>query len=244
MPITFVKPDWPLSDHVHALTTTRQGGVSHPPFDSLNLATHVHDNPADVTENRHRLKTELLLPNDPFWLNQQHTNRVINLDETNSQDADGSYTAKKDIICCVLTADCLPILLSDKSGTEVAAIHAGWRGLASGIIDNGIKHFKHSPKELFAWIGPAISRDHYEIDNSVRSQFLHNDIDSAPAFIPSRTDHWRLDLPKLAKQYLKKCGITQIYGGDYCTFSDVKRFYSYRRDGGKTGRIATLIWLS
>ncbi len=243
MTLEFIQPDWPAPDNVHAGTTTRTGGVSLPPFDTFNLAGHVGDNPTAVEENRMLFKQALNLFNEPNWLTQTHSNRVINLDINQSREADGGYTNEKNVICSVLTADCLPILLCNEAGTEIAAIHGGWRGLADGIIENALKYFTTPRKQLMAWFGPAISWNKFEVDDPVRRVFMHNNIESADAFNPSKPGHWFLDLIKLARIQLGELGITHTYGGQHCTFQENDRFFSYRR-ATETGRIATFIWIS
>ncbi|MEK6731740.1 MAG: peptidoglycan editing factor PgeF [Pseudomonadota bacterium] len=243
MTLEFIRPDWSAPKNIHAATTTRIGGTSLAPFDSLNLADHVGDDLNAVLQNRTLLQQSLNLPSEPNWLTQTHSTRVLHLPFDQNRDADASFTTEKNVICSVLTADCLPILLCDNAGTEIAAVHAGWRGLADGIIGNTLKNFTASPKELMAWIGPAICRNKFEIDDSVRRVFMHNHIESAEAFVPSKPDHWFLDLVQIARIQLKMLGVTHIYGGKYCTYSDANRFFSYRRNP-ETGRIATLIWMS
>jgi len=221
---TFIKPNWPASDNVHAITTTVG---------------------CDCAENvsRKLLREQLNLPSEPIWLEQQHSIEVIDLSQklVNSS-VDGAYTNQIDTVCAVLTADCLPILLCSKNGREIAAIHAGWRGLLNGVIASGVRRFKCQPGELLAWLGPAISQQAFEVGSEVREEFLRRDKEAAAAFKPSqKPGHWLADLYQLARQRLNKLGVHKIYGGDFCTYTDHERFYSYRRDN-QTGRMATLIW--
>jgi len=230
----FIKPNWLVPKNIHAATTTRA---------SLNLSHYVDDNLEQVMINRRLLRQQLNLPNEPIWLNQQHSAEVINLNaEKYSKQVDGSYTNKLNTVCAVLTADCLPILLCSADGNEVAAIHAGWRGLLNEIIANGVRHFCCNPHEIFVWLGPAISQQAFEVGNEVQKAFLQLDQQTAAAFRPREAaGHWMADIYQLARLQLRKLGISNIYGGDYCTYSDQKCFYSYRRDG-QTGRMVTLIW--
>jgi len=236
----FVIPDWSAPEQVHAGTTCRQGGVSLPPYDSLNLAQHVGDDPQAVAQNRQRLA----LPGEPCWLQQVHGVKVAKLDAptTDIIEADAAYTRQVGVICAVLTADCLPVLLCDTSGSEVAAIHAGWRGLCDGVIEATVGHFSASTDKLMAWLGPAIGPEVYEIGEEVRQSFVDRDPQATQAFVATRPGHWLMDLYALARQRLQHLGVGQISGGQYCTYQDATRFYSYRRDG-ITGRMASLIWL-
>jgi YfiH family protein len=237
----FITPDWPAPLHVHALTTTRAMG-----FFSQGAArndTLLHE---ELLVNQQGLKSTLALPSTPTYLQQVHGIDVIPLgmEQTNSLIADGAYTTKPNIICSVTTADCLPILLTNLQGTQVAALHAGWRGLAAGIIEQGIKTFANPPN-LLAWLGPAIGPAVYEVGDEVRAQFLKFDAQAVTAFIPSPNQRWLANLYLLARQRLTACGVVKIYGGEHCTFTESDLFFSYRREKD-TGRIgmASLIWLS
>jgi polyphenol oxidase len=229
-------PNWPKPENVFAFTTTRDLG---------NLATHVEDDPNIVRANRARLLTSNALPQEPFWLNQTHSDTVIILNTHTpalNPNADGAYTAQKNIVCAVLTADCLPILLCDKSGREVAALHAGWRGLLANIIARGVERFICPRNEMMAWLGPAIGPKAFEVGPEVYQAFTDAYAEDAGAFTPSeKPEHYMLDIYQLARQYLSRLGVSAVYGGDYCTYTDTEHFYSYRRDG-KTGRMASLIW--
>ena len=235
----FIIPNWNAPANVHAVMTTRNGGLSKLPYDSFNLATHVDDDLENVLENRRLLKTELALPTEPFWLEQIHSNIVVEA----SKDlilpkADASFSNNKDVVCVVMTADCLPVLMCSKDGTKIAAIHAGWRGLESGIISNTVAALK--TKELIVWLGAAIGAECFEVGDDVREAFLKKSADYSTAF-KAREKGWLADIYQLARIELAHLGITEIYGGEFCTMTDTERFYSYRREK-QTGRMATLIW--
>lgn len=241
----FIQPKWPAPLSVKAVTTLRTGGVSHSPFDSFNLAMHVEDSLDDVTKNRHILQNHLALLSEPCWLNQTHSTKCVRLENSKQNiEADASYTTQKNIICAILTADCLPILLCNKQGTLVSAIHAGWRGLAHGIIEKTIKTLPCETNELIAWLGPAIGPKHFEVGNEVKAAFLALDSATEKAFSLSVNNRFMCDIYTIARLQLIKLGIPTIYGGEYCTYSDTTNFYSYRRDGVKTGRMASLIWIA
>lgn len=230
-----IEPDWPAPDGIRALVTTRRSG---------NLATHVGDNPVVVSENRENLQNRIGLHDAPCWLNQVHKSRLVELPEESQMpfEADGSWTSSKGVVCAVLTADCLPVLVTNRSGNMVAAIHAGWRGLVAGIIGQGISKFQDSGDELMAWFGPAIGQHSYEVGDEVRDQFCRQGAEAEEMFIPSENGKWLASITGLAGQQLQRLGISSIYGGDWDTFTDSERFFSYRRDG-ETGRFATLIWM-
>lgn len=239
----FISPCWAVPSHIKAVTTTRRGGVSTKPFDTFNLGDHVGDDHIAVEKNREILKQTLSLPQDPIWLKQTHSNIAIEAHPENQyKEADASFTDKVNQICVVLTADCLPILLCNKEGTSVAAIHAGWRGLMKGVIESTLKSLPSS--EWLAWLGPAIGPQHFEVGNEVREQFIDSHPEDTHAFVPSKNQRWLANIYTLAKTRLNKLGILKIYGGNYCTYSDSDAFYSYRRDGEKTGRLASLIWIT
>jgi len=245
--IPIIKPNWPAPENIQAFSTTRQGGVSTGAYESFNLSTYVGDNLQHVLENRKILKRSIRCqtPNtalEPLWLEQQHGTLVVDADNPETLFADGSYTNQKNIICSIFTADCLPILLCDKSGTEVAAIHAGWRGLLNGVIESGVRKFKSHPATIMAWLGPAIGPNKFEVGPEVQKAFVNKDNQAKSCFKQNRSNHFLADIYKLATLRLQKSGITDIYGGSYCTFSSTERFFSYRRDG-KCGRMANLIWI-
>ncbi|MDX1304566.1 peptidoglycan editing factor PgeF [Photobacterium sp.] len=239
----WIIPDWPAPKNVKAVSTIRKGGCSAAPYDGFNLGLHVGDNAEHVQRNRDFLQQKLELSLAPAWLNQIHSNRVIDLEKPLSAvtDADGSYTQRSGLACAIMTADCLPVLLCDRAGTQVAAVHAGWRGLAGGIIDAALAKFSAPSSEIMAWLGPAIGPTAFEVGGEVREQFMAQDPNAEQAFV-AYGDKWLANLYLLATQRLQSYGVTQVYGGEHCTFNEPQRFYSYRRDP-VTGRQASLIWL-
>lgn len=240
-----VLPDWPAPTGVRALTTTRRGGCSSGPYASLNLGDHVGDDPAHVAENRALLRQQLQLPEEPLWLTQVHGCTVAACGADGAlpgTTADATFSNRSGKVCAVMTADCLPLLLCNRSGTEVAAIHAGWRGLAAGVIEAAIDRFSEPGEQLLAWLGPAIGPEQFEVGDEVREQFLTIDRQNRAAFYAGRPGHWLADIYQLARNRLEQRGVSFIAGGDYCTVSDSERFFSYRRDG-VTGRMASLIWI-
>lgn len=249
-----IVPDWPAPATIVALTTTRLGGVSRPPFDSFNLGGHVGDKADDVKYNRQRLVNYCAGLQQLQWLDQQHTNLVVEAEPSQTPVADGCYTQQSGLACAVMTADCLPLLLCDKRGTIVAAVHAGWRGLAAGIIENSVSVLLaklntaadlQTPivgRDLMVWLGPAISDKYFEVGPEVRQQFLSCYPAAVKAFsASSKANHYMADLYALARLALTSVGVVDIYGGEYCTYADQPHFYSYRRDGA-TGRMVTLIY--
>ncbi|HFD79096.1 MAG TPA: peptidoglycan editing factor PgeF [Gammaproteobacteria bacterium] len=237
-----IVPEWPVPVGVRAVSTSRRGGVSHAPWDSLNLAAHVGDEPVAVRENRRRLRARVKLPAEPVWLEQVHGGRVVDAaDVTGVPQADASFSGRPGVVCAVLTADCLPVLFCDRAGTRVAAAHAGWRGLAGGVLERTVAALGTDPGRLMAWLGPAIGPQAFEVGDEVREAFLARDPGAQEAFVAHGT-RWRADIYALAEIRLRALGLSDIYGGGLCTWSDPERFYSYRRDG-VTGRMASLIWL-
>ena len=240
--------NWPAPKFIKAGTTLRtygeSGGVSQAPFDKFNLATHVGDDIHAVIQNRAMLHT----PTEPQWLEQIHSTNVVLLPtQVQSPKADAAYTKEKNVVCAVMTADCLPLLMTDLKGQYVAAVHAGWRGLCNGIIEATIKKLPVEAESLLVWLGPAIGANVYEVGEEVYHAFTQDDEEAKQAFMPvstvsGLTKHWLLDLYLMARLRLNRIGIRQIFGGDFCTFSDQKKFYSYRRQA-KTGRMASLIWI-
>ena len=226
------------------MTTTRLGGVSKSPFNSLNLAHHVGDDPDSVKTNREILRRDWLIPSEPYWLNQTHSTDVIEIDDkTIERDGDAAWTCQQETVCAVMTADCLPLLLYQGNPDRVAAIHAGWRGLEAGVIENTVAAMSDNPESIQAWLGPAIGPSSFEVGSEVREAFIGNDKGCVDCFRPSTNDgKYMANIYHLAKRRLNALGITEITGGDYCTVLDQELFYSYRRDG-QTGRMATLIWL-
>lgn len=238
-----ILPDWPLPAGVKACSTTRHGGVSLPPYDSLNLGTHVGDEERAVAVNRQRLVVGASLPQMPVWLEQMHGTRVVRLDGQTPTDlqADAVYSNVPGQVCAVMTADCLPVLFCSQAGDEVAAAHAGWRGLCNGVLEQTLAAFAAQPGSISAWLGPAIGPQQFEVGPEVRAAFIAADAVAAAAFTP-QGDKFLADIYLLARQRLQRAGIHTIYGGDRCTVSEISHFFSYRRDG-ITGRLASLIWL-
>jgi len=235
-------PDWPAPANVKSLQTTRNGGTSVGPYSSFNLGSHVGDNPLTVARNRMLLNT--LCPSEPVWLNQVHGISVADAGHAGClPEADAIISSHRGAVCVVMTADCLPILLCDESGSVVGAAHAGWRGLCDGVIEATVGAMKVPAPTLMAWLGPAIGPAKFEVGDEVRTAFVMKHPQAVAAFVPGGNGKWLADLYQLARLRLHALGITRIYGGDRCTYSDPERFYSYRRDG-VTGRMATFIWLS
>jgi len=244
-----VKPDWQVDARVRAFTTTRHGGVSKPPYQSMNLGLHVGDDRDDVERNRVLLHQRFALPCEPRWLKQTHGTKVINASNKplpqseHPVDADGIFTRQRNVVLAVLTADCLPVVISDVNGTQLAVVHAGWRGLAAGIISNAVKMF-HKASTLHAWLGPAIGPDNFEVGEDVRQAFLESaDNDNMHFRQGMREGKYLANLYTLAQQELNLAGCI-VTGGDYCTYAQKSHFHSHRRDGAASGRMATVAWLS
>jgi len=237
-PLGYIRPDWPVPAHVHAASTIRAGGVSEGSYASLNLGTHVGDDPAAVRQNRGILKDALRLPAEPLWLEQVHGNEVLG---EHGDCADARVVCSGQV-AVVMTADCLPVLFTDLAGTQVAAAHAGWRGLEAGILENTVLTMQAEPPEIMAWLGPAIGPDAFEVGDEVHEAFVQHDTNAANAFRPSLAGRWLADIYLLARQRLASIGVRQVYGGGLCTYSDEERFFSFRRDR-ETGRMASLIWI-
>lgn len=234
-------PDWPAASRVRSCITTRAGGVSEAPFDTFNLGDHVDDQSQAVAENRRRLGSELGCV--PAWLQQVHGVQVVEADPLKVLEADASWTATSGVACLVLTADCLPVLFCDRGATRVAAAHAGWRGLAAGVLEETVRTLALPGDQLLAWLGPAIGPQAFEVGPEVREAFLDVHAQAAVAFVPSpNSGRYMADIYQLARIRLAACGVTAVYGGGGCTFTD-PRFYSYRRTP-RTGRFASLIWLT
>jgi YfiH family protein len=234
-------PDWPAPPRVRAMVTTRHGGASRGAFAGFNLAEHVGDDAAAVAANRQRLRRHV--PAEPLWLQQVHGVRCVDAAAAQpGETADACVAHAPHQVCVVMTADCLPVLLCDRAGTAVAAAHAGWRGLAAGVIEAAVRALACPPGQLLAWLGPAIGPLAFAVGDEVRAAFLAVDGATAAAFVPCGDGKWLCDLYQLARQRLAACGVTAVSGGGWCTVADAERFYSYRRDRA-TGRIATLIWL-
>lgn len=238
-----IVPDWPAPANVRALITTRSGGVSAAPYASFNLGEHVGDNAQHVMQNRAVLGAHL--PAEPKWLKQVHGIAVADACAT-SVEADASVAFQAGEVCAVLTADCLPVLLCNESGTVVGAAHAGWRGLLSGVIEATAAKMKVLPPSLLAYLGPAIGPQAFEVGDEVRAAFVAVDPEAASAFSPIDrqvgSQKWLADIYRLARLRLERLGVAGVYGGSLCTYTDAERFFSYRRDG-VTGRMASLIWL-
>lgn len=255
-----IQPNWPAPAMVRSAQTTRSGGVSAPPFDGLNLGTHVGDSLADVQLNRTQLASRLQLSNATVWLEQVHGTGVITVplsvddefinDGSANEDpappvADAVLSRTRGEVCAIMTADCLPVLFCDQAGTVVAAAHAGWRGLANGVLEATLQAMNVDPATIMAWLGPAIGPCAFEVGGEVRAAFIAHSPLAADAFVTHgdpQQDKWLADIYQLARLRLNVAGVTQCYGGDFCTYTDSERFFSYRRES-KTGRQASLIWL-
>lgn len=258
--ITADFPNLPISvrQKISAGTSTRTGGVSTGEYHSLNIAAHVDDDPINIQTNRAILREQHSLPTEPYWLNQTHSNLVVELPDGYHHnyvksgykfvEADASYCRFSGHVCAVMTADCLPLLIVDEQANEIAAIHAGWRGLANGVIENTLTKFNAANQKLHVWLGPAIGPRAFEVGQEVKDQFVAKDMNNEMCFITSAncsidSTKYLCDIYALAKVILNAAGVENISGGDYCTVSDQARFYSYRRDG-QTGRMVSMIWLN
>jgi len=240
-PPDWVEPDWPAPRSVKALVTTRSGGVSRGPYASLNLGVRVGDDARAVSENRARLRA--VLPSEPKWLEQVHGIDVVKADLTHGETtADAAYTHVPAVVCCVQIADCLPVLLCDRAGSRVAAAHAGWRGLSAGVLEQTVSALGVPPEELMAWLGPAIGPRKFEVGADVFEKFTVHDPQASAAFEPMRAGKWLADLYALGRRRLSRAGVTAVFGGGLCTFSDAARFFSHRRDR-VTGRQGAFIWI-
>ncbi len=246
--ITSLVPDWAVTSRVTVLTTTRLGGVSEAPYDSLNLGLHVNDNPEHVLQNRQRLQESFALPEAPRWLNQTHSADIIRLESSpessSAAHADGSWTDQSNIVAAVLTADCLPVVISDVHGTQVAVVHAGWRGLAGGILENALSVFP-SGAEVHAWLGPAIGPSAFEVGEDVLESFTARHAKHDSEFVKTAAPgKYLANLYGLARSELQLARDVTVSGGDYCTYDQANWFHSHRRDGVKSGRMATIAWIS
>jgi YfiH family protein len=236
----WIVPDWPAPANVKAFITTRAGGVSTGPYAGLNLGLRTADDPLAVEANRQRLRAAL--PGEPKWLRQVHGIDVVDADALSDiPEADAAVARAPRTVCAVLVADCIPVLLADRAGAAVAVAHAGWRGLARGVLERTIERLARPPEELLAYLGPGIGPGAFEVGPDVRDAFLAGDAGAEVAFAPRSPGKWMADLFLLARRRLARCGVGHVYGGRWCTHSDSRRFYSYRRDG-PTGRMAALIW--
>ncbi|MFK3794436.1 peptidoglycan editing factor PgeF [Pseudomonas piscis] len=233
-------PDWPVPAGVKSCVTTRSGGVSLAPFDSLNLGDHVDDQPEAVAENRRRLTEQFSIA--PAWLQQVHGVAVAHADPAVVATADASWSATPGVACAVMTADCLPALFCNRAGTRVAAAHAGWRGLAAGVLEATLDHLDVPADQVLVWLGPAIGPKRFEVGAEVREAFVTQLAEAEQAFVPSiNAGRFMADIYQLARLRLAARGVAAVYGGGYCTVSD-SRFFSYRRNP-RTGRFASLVWL-
>ncbi len=257
--LAIIRPNWSAPENVHAFATTRSGGFSNAPFNSFNLGAYAGDDLSSVLQNRQLL--DALLPQSPYWIKQVHGTQVVRVQgsnqgiEENVIEADASFTQTPQTVLSILSADCMSVLFTNRSGTAVAAAHAGWRGLCAGVLENTVHLFlreesNQAPDQLIAWIGPSISAQHYEVGAEVRDAFLraaevrrHFLSDACFRKSQSSEQKYWADLPLIAKERLQAMGIRAIFGGDLCTFSEPERFYSYRRQN-PTGRFASLIWFN
>ena len=242
--------DWPAPPGVRAITTRRFGaGVSQSPFDRFNLGLRSGDDIDAVSQNRRQLIEALALPNAPRWLQQVHGVDVVRVDAASALDdepqADASVTDVVGQVLAILTADCLPVVFAARDGSEIAAAHAGWRGLAAGVLDNTVRSMRSEAHDLVVWLGPAAGPAAYEIGAEVRDAFIAHDAMAQSAFVATRPDHWKVDLYALARQRLAAAGVdpSDVHGGSRCTITESDEFFSHRRDG-RSGRIATLVWMT
>ncbi|WP_019615590.1 peptidoglycan editing factor PgeF [Psychromonas ossibalaenae] len=245
--VQLIKPQWSAPEHIKAFSTTRGGGRSLGPYKGLNLGTHVNDADSAVTQNRALLAEYLALTADLCWLSQTHSTTLLKLEQQTASEveADASWTILKKQPCIVMTADCLPILITDKQGSFVSAVHAGWRGLCDGIIEKSIHsictELNINSTELLVWLGPCIGRSAFQVGDEVRAEFMAQNTLAESAFTADK-DRWLADLQLLAKQRLAPLNVAEISASEHCTFTEPELFYSYRRDG-ITGRMASLIWI-
>ena len=241
--------DWTLPPGVRAAFTTRLGGVSPAPWDSFNLAAHVGDEASHVAQNRARLRELLALRNEPAWLEQVHGSKVTDADVPFADGppvvADGAVATHPDVACVIMVADCLPVLFASRDGARIGAAHAGWRGLAAGVLENTVAALGAPAGEIMAWLGPAISSRHFEVGEEVRAAFVDGDNGAAAYFIANERGRWQADLVGLARRRLAALGLGAVSGGHWCTYADQERFFSHRRDSresGSSGRMAAVIW--
>lgn len=233
--------DWPVPAGVRTWQTMRPGGVSTGPWSSFNLGLHVGDRAEAVAVNRSRLQSALGLPAAPRWLEQVHGRRILRFDDGESGPADGAVTSRAGVVLAVMTADCLPVLLAARDGRRIGAAHAGWRGLAAGVLAAAVAAFDLAPSALLAWLGPAIGPAAFEVGDEVRAACLARDPGAGEAFAPNARGRWQADLARLARRQLEQAGVEAVYGRPSCTFADASRFFSHRREA-PCGRMASLIW--
>lgn len=243
--LSCIEADWPAPPGVHAVQTVRAGGVSTGAHATLNLGSNTRDDAARVAVNRRLLREGLRLPREPAWLRQIHGVEVIDAAAVDAAAlppaADAAQTTAAGVVCAVLSADCLPVLFCADDGRWIGAAHAGWRGLAAGVLEATLRSAPLPPSRLLAWLGAAIGPAHFEVGPEVRAAFMAIDPAAADAFTPGRGDRWHGDLYRLARQRLARAGLERVHGGGLCTYADAARFYSFRRDP-ETGRMASLIW--
>ena len=235
------EPDWPAPGPVRCWQTTRAGGVSAGPYASLNLGLHVGDREPDVARNRERLQSTLRLPSEPVWLEQVHGTRILDLDQGESGAADGAVTTQDGIVLAVMTADCLPVLLASADGQRIGVAHAGWRGLAAGVLGAAVRALGAEPASITAWLGPAIGPEAFEVGDEVRAACTETDAAAAADFTANARGRWQADLVALARRALARAGVAAVHGGVQCTYADSTRYFSHRREA-PCGRMATLIW--
>ncbi|MEZ9229836.1 peptidoglycan editing factor PgeF [Vibrio amylolyticus] len=239
-----VIPNWKVPSNIKAVASTRLGGFSLPPYDGLNLGTHVGDDRATVEKNREKFAQHCSMPTPPIWLNQTHSIEIANVSDSTLEvlEADGATTRVPNVVCSAMTADCLPVLLTNDQGTQVAAVHAGWRGLSNGILEKAVAQFDE-PTSVIAWLGPAIGSTAFEVGEDVVRAFTRVDSSAECAFIPRSTPNkWFANMDMLAQQRLNRIGVNNIFSSNLCTYDMEEQFYSYRRDG-VTGRQAVFIWI-
>jgi YfiH family protein len=236
-----ITPDWPAPPGVRSAFTLRTGGVSLAPYDSLNVGAGIGDSPEAVAENRRRVRGKLGLPSEPVWLEQVHGTDVVELGSTTALTADASVARGAGYVCAIRVADCMPVLFAALDASVVAAAHAGWRGLAGGVLEATVRRLGLPGSRLIVWMGPTIGPAHFEVGDEVRAAFTATDLGAAPAFVANARGRWQCDLYALARRRLTAIGISRIYGGGWCTFAEAERFFSYRRSG-QCGRMAALIW--
>ncbi|HEY5020249.1 MAG TPA: peptidoglycan editing factor PgeF [Steroidobacteraceae bacterium] len=240
----YLWPQWPAVSGVRAALTLRTGGVSRAPYDSFNLGAHVGDAADAVAQNRSLLQRQLSLPREPLWLEQVHGTELVDADGALTHKpprGDAAITRQCGPVLAVLVADCLPVLFAARDGSAVAVAHAGWRGLAAGVLESTVNALAGNGP-LQAWLGPAIGARHFEVGQEVRDAFVAHDPKDAAALVPNARGRWQCDLHALARARLQALGVDSVYGDAGCTYSQAQRFYSYRRDGA-TGRMAAMIWL-
>ncbi|OIQ24426.1 peptidoglycan editing factor PgeF [uncultured Vibrio sp.] len=237
-------PNWKVPSCVKAVASTRLGGFSLPPYEGLNLGTHVGDETTTVMKNREQFIQDCSMPASPIWLNQTHSTHVVDVSQPTLEilNADGVSTRAPNVVCSAMTADCLPVLLTNSQGSQVAAVHAGWRGLSGGILENAVAQFEE-PSEVIAWLGPAIGSNAFEVGEDVLKAFISVDDNAHKAFIPhTAPNKWLANMDMLATQRLNRVGVKSVYSSNLCTYEREDQFYSYRRDG-VTGRQAVFIWI-